>query len=199
MPLTILDVGGCESFCVNTGLVNRARTTVLNLVAPPAPRTGITTVAGDARDLSRYEDGSFDIVVAHCLIEHAGTLSDQRRIASEVRRVGRDYFIHIPGFWFPLEPHSGFPGFHWLPAAVRCGLLRWFTVGRIERQPSLADARAAVRSTRLVRPAELESMFPDAEIWREKSFGLTKSLVMYRVAGSEPRWERRLQAALALG
>ncbi len=197
-PITILDVGGMEHFWEKAGFLDRARITILNLDAPEAKHPNVTSVAGDARDLSQYADRSFDLVFSNSVIEHVGTLEDQRRMASEVRRVGKDYFVQTPNFWFPVEPHALFPGFQWLPVFIRSRLLQRFPLGHLEREPTLADATATVRSIRLMTSAELESMFPDAEIWQEKFFGLTKSLVMYRVTSTEPTWERRLQAALAL-
>lgn len=51
----------------------------LNYVAP-----NLEFFVGDARDLSRFEDRSFDAVVAFEMIEH---LSDQDRVLSEIARV----------------------------------------------------------------------------------------------------------------
>jgi hypothetical protein len=87
---------------------------LLNLVTEPV-RAPFTSVAGDARDLSRYPDRSFDIVFSNSVIGHVGGLSDQARAASEVRRVGRCYFVQTPNHGFPVDWRTMVPLFHFLP------------------------------------------------------------------------------------
>ena len=199
-PLSILDVGGNESFWEKAGFLDRCKITLLDLEAPEVHHPNLVAIAGDGRDLSQFDDGAFDLVFSNSVIEHVGTLDDQRRIAAEVRRVGREYFVQTPNFWFPVEPHALFPVFHWLPLPLRARLLQRFTLGHLEREADLNDALELANSIRLMKREELASMFPDAQVWEEKFLGLTKSYVFYRMGTAEQRLhqtspvERSLQA-----
>lgn len=66
---------------------------------------------GDATNLSQYSDKSFDIVFSNSVIEHLYTKENQISMAKEVNRVGKNYFIQTPNYWFPIEPHWVFPSF----------------------------------------------------------------------------------------
>ena len=180
-PLEILDVGGVEDYWETNVFVDQANFTILNLDAPAPHHANVTTLAGDARDLSRWADKSFDLVVSNSVIEHVGTVDDQQVMADEVRRVGKRYFVQTPNFWFPVEPHAVFPVFHWLPEPMRASLLQSFRLGHLYPRPEREEALDLVRSIRIVSARELKSMFPDGTLWREKLSGLTKSLTIYRM------------------
>jgi hypothetical protein len=180
-PLRVLDVGGTQRFweiVEPTGL-DGVRVVLLNQVAPVVSRPGFEGVAGDARDLGRYADGEFDLVFSNSVIEHVGDLAAQRRMADEVRRVGRRWFVQTPNRYFPLEPHFLVPGFQFLPLAARAGLARRFALGWYPRQPDAAAARALVESIRLLDEGEVRALFPGATIRKERLAGLTKSFMAY--------------------
>lgn len=75
-------------------------------------------VQADAAAGLPFADDEFDLVYSSSVIEH---VSPQRRdaFASEVRRVGRGWFVQTPAFSFPIEPHALLPFAHWLPTALR--------------------------------------------------------------------------------
>ena len=123
-PVSILDVGGTPDFWKRLAFAgNGIRVTILNVTAEPSGDPHLTTVQGDARDLRPYGDASFDVVYSNSVIEHVGTFADQRRMASEIRRVGKRYFVKTPNARFPIEPHFVFPGFQFLPASARAFLI----------------------------------------------------------------------------
>ena len=68
--------------------------------------------------MPEFTTGEFDVVFSNSVIEHVGDFDDQRRMADEVRRVGRRFFVQTPNRWFPLEVHTRLPFVHWLPDAV---------------------------------------------------------------------------------
>lgn len=76
-----------------------AKVTLLNVM----PQAGIDAVLGDARDLSRYGDGEFDVVFSNSCIGHVGGFEDQLRMAREIRRVGRRYFVQTPNHGLPID------------------------------------------------------------------------------------------------
>ena len=81
----ILDVGGNAS----TWKGWDREVTVVNASGPRVwEDRPARFILADARDLE-FADGAFDIVYCNSVIEHLGTLSDQAKLAAEVRRVGR--------------------------------------------------------------------------------------------------------------
>jgi hypothetical protein len=185
-PAHVLDVGGTEGFWRHMGLTDDQRIEVLllnhHLESPEASNIKATT--GDARDLSRFDDHSFDVVFSNSVIEHLGTWEDQGSMAREVRRVARHYFVQTPNRYFPLEPHFFFPGFQFLPIRARVGLVRRFALGYHDALPDPDEARRAVTEIRLLTVGEMRRLFPDARLYRERVAGLTKSIVAY--GGWEP-------------
>ncbi len=182
-PLRILDVGGTQQFWQMMGRENLEGidVTLFNLRAEQTTVSGFESVAGDARDLSRYADSSFDVVFSNSVIEHLGPrFSDQQRMADEIKRVGKRYFVQTPNRYFPLEPHFLVPGFQFLPVELRAWLVSHFDVGWYRRIPDKANARAEVESVSLLSENDVRRLFPDARIYREKLLGLTKSFVAYR-------------------
>ena len=153
---------------------------VLNLSAQDdTAEANLRAVTGDARDLSRFEDDSFDVVFSNSVIEHLWTQQNQAQMAAEVRRVGRRYFVQTPNRWFPLEPHFLFPGFQFLPVGGRVALVRRFALGYHDALPDPVAARRAVTEIRLLGPRDLQELFPGAVLFRERVLGLTKSLIAY--------------------
>ena len=100
-------------------------------------------------------------------------------MAKEVRRVGKRYFVQTPNKYFPLEPHFLFPLFQFLPINIRVLLLQNFRLGWFSKTPDQAKAREIVESIRLLDKREFISLFPNAELYEEKTFGMTKSFVAY--------------------
>jgi hypothetical protein len=136
-----------------------------------------SSVTGDARAMPEFADAEFDVVFSNSVIEHVGGLEDQRRMAEEIQRVGRRFFVQTPNRRFPIEPHTVFPLFQFLPLAVRVSLVRRFQLGWIPRTPDARAARGRVCSIRLLTRAEVGQLFPGATIHRERVCGLTKSFI----------------------
>ncbi len=176
-PLTpqtrVLDVGGTS---LNwTLLTVRPRITLLNL-----PSAGEATVVGDGRHLP-FRDRSFDIVFSNSVIEHISSPEDQRRFADEVRRTGRAYWVQTPDRHFPIEPHLVTPFLHWLPKPARIALARRFTIWSLIERPSRDRweyyIRHCAEEVRLLDARELQDMFPEARLIRERFLGFPKSLI----------------------
>jgi SAM-dependent methyltransferase len=181
-PIRVLDVGGTQEFWDMMGVaaLGDVRVTLLNLAAPPVSAASFESVAGDARDLSRYPDSSFDVVFSNSVIEHLGPdFADQKRMADEIRRVGKRYFVQTPNRYFPLEPHFLTPGFQFYPLDLRVWLVSNFNVGWYKRIPDKAKARREVESISLLSRGDLRRLFTGARIYEEKIAGLTKSFVAY--------------------
>jgi hypothetical protein len=178
-PYRILDVGGTPTFWQIRGpeIPGDPAVTVLNLERQTSDDARIATIVGDACDMGQIPDGAFDVVFSNAVIEHVETLENQRRMAAEIRRVGRRYFVQTPNKRFPLEPHFLVPGFQFLPIRLRVWLLRRMALGWYARTADPSEAEAKVRRIRLMTEREFRDVFPAATIHREKVFGLTKSFI----------------------
>ena len=154
--------------------------TILNLMLQESKYNFIKTTVGDGRDLSRFKEKEFDIVFSNSVIEHLKTYKDQERMAKEVRRVGERYFVQTPNYYFPIEPHFLFPFFQFLLISFRVFLLSHFDLGWYKKAVSHEQAVETANEIRLLKLREFKSLFPDADIYKEKLFGLTKSFIAYK-------------------
>ena len=144
----ILDIGGTQEFwnLMTGGDPGNVRVTLLNIEHQPVTSTRFVSAAGDARSMPEFPDKSFDVVFSNSVIEHVGSYEDQRRMAREVMRVGKRYFVQTPNKRFPLEPHFLFPFFQYLPSVVRAQMVHRFDVGWYKRIPDYAAAKAEDQS-----------------------------------------------------
>jgi hypothetical protein len=156
----IVDIG-----CGSTGLAASAPdldvTGVDRVPRPGYP--GARFVQADATSLP-FDDDEFAIAYSNSVVEH---LPPQARdaYARELRRVAARWFVQTPNRWFPIEPHALLPFVHWLPRPLGRRLWR------------LGVSGDPYDEVRLLGERELRSLFPDAEIVRERAGPFTKSLV----------------------
>jgi len=184
--MTILDVGGTPSVweAINFADQPDIQITLVNIYISPefkTTHTNITNVLGDGRDMRQYADKQFDVVYSNSCIEHVGEIDDMRRMANEMRRVGKRYFLQTPNRYFPIEPHFIFPMFQFFPFSVQVYLVRHFNLGWFRKTPDLAKAEKTVRAVHLISKEHVRMLFPDASMGEEKFAGLTKSLLAYTV------------------
>lgn len=177
----ILDIGGTQEFwnLMTAGEPGNVRVTLLNIDHQPVMSERFVSAAGDARSMPQFPDKSFDVVFSNSVIEHVGSYEDQRRMAREVMRVGKRYFVQTPNKRFPLEPHFLFPFFQYLPSLVRAQMVHRFDVGWYKRIPDYAAAKAEVDSIQLLTRKKFLALFPGAALHVERLAGLPKSFVAY--------------------
>jgi hypothetical protein len=173
----VLDVGGTFSYWKVLGLHNDPRldVTIVNLGAEPKHDGNLHMLDGDACNLP-FPDHSFDVVHSNSVIEHVGDFENMRAMASEARRAAPRHFIQTPNYWFPVEPHYKVPLAHWLPEKPRIAYLRALRKVPADRARQLKS----VRSIHLIGKRQMQTLFPDSEIWSERVLGLAKSLVAIR-------------------
>jgi hypothetical protein len=184
-PLHILDVGGTNDFWEKRGWAGRSDVQIFSLNLSPEKQRheNIIPLAGNAADLSQFGNDSFDIAFSNSVIEHLFTFDTQRRMASEIRRVGKAFWVQTPNFWFPMEPHFQVPGWQWMPLDLRVAIIqRWRCGWRGPCSDRLA-ARKLVEEVRLLSRNALEAMFPGATLIPERFCGLVKS---WTVVGGFP-------------
>lgn len=177
----ILDIGGTQEFwnLMTVGDPGNVRVTLLNIDHQPVTSASFVSAAGDARSMPEFRDKSFDVVFSNSVIEHVGSYEEQRRMAREVMRVGKRYFVQTPNKRFPLEPHFLFPFFQYLPSVVRAQMVHRFDVGWYKRIPDYAAAKAEVDSIQLLTRKKFLALFPGATLHVERLAGLPKSFVAY--------------------
>jgi len=136
-PVTILDVGGTPQFwkMMRFDDERSARIVVLNRKEPEFVSPNISFVLGDATDLGRFEDNAFDVIFSNSVIEHVGAHAAQRRMAEEVMRVGKRYFVQTPNRYFPIEPHMLVPLFQFSPLPSRYSLYSGSIWGGLAEDP----------------------------------------------------------------
>jgi hypothetical protein len=180
-PIRLLDVGGTYDYWVQRGWVGRedVQITIVNLGVQERVIENVDIRDGSALDLSGYPDGSFDVVYSNSVIEHLFTLDNQRRMVKEILRVACSYWVQTPNYWFPIEPHFHVLGWQWLPRSIRTALLMKYRCGWRGPVQSREDAEILVDEVRLLSARELQSLLPEGYLWRERIFGVTKSLVAY--------------------
>jgi SAM-dependent methyltransferase len=175
-PVRLLDVGGTPQFWKGHLPLPGTAITVLNLALGPDV-AGVTQVAGDARDMRGFGEGSFDVVFSNSVIEHVGGPGDQARMAREVARVGRRWVVQTPNRMFPVEPHFLAPFFQFLPRRLKLLLVRWRRMGWYARARTAAEAAGFVDGVRLLRASDLALMFPQCMLVEEGVLGLAKSFM----------------------
>lgn len=180
----LLDVGGFP-WCWPAGSTP-CTVMLLNREFSPDARAQATAashavIVGDGCALP-FPDASFDVLFSNSVIEHVGTWERQQAFAREARRVGRRLWLQTPAREFFVEPHLIAPFVHWLPRPWQRRLIRNFTVrGWLER-PGPREVEEFLAEVRLLTFSEMQSLFPDCTIIRERFLGLTKSYIAVRPA-----------------
>ena len=169
----IVDVGGTAD---NWSYISqKPRLTIVNLEKMATDCDNIAYAAGDARALT-YQDKAFEIAYSNSVIEHVGTWEDQIRFAAEIRRVGQGYYVQTPYRWFPIEPHFVAPFIHWLPKSIQRHLT-WAGAWYWTVKPDRKGIDSYIDEIELLDVRQMKTLFPDAEIMRERFLGMTKSLI----------------------
>lgn len=183
-PVRILDVGGTRAYWSTVGLgqLGECEIVLYNIAAAEDPGPPFVIEHGNACDLSRFADRSFDVAFSNSVIEFVGDADDQRRMICEMRRVASIVVLQTPNASFPVDWQTLVPFFHWLPPRWRAWCHRRFRVGRVKRVPDGATADYVARRVRALTRADIESLFPGCTIECERVMGLVKSIVAHNAA-----------------
>ena len=179
-PISLLDVGGTVAFW-RGGVPDGISLTLINMFNQ-TPLKDMTIEVGDGCDLTRFKSQSFDIVFSNSVINLVGGWERQQQMASEIRRVGRRYFVQVPNRRFPLDWRTLVPLFHWLSPATQAWCLQRFSVGRYKKVQSAGQAIELASRVRDLTAAELHDLFPDGMIIPERVLGLTKSFMVHNLS-----------------
>lgn len=156
----IIDLGGTEYLW--RLFDHQFEVTLVNIRKPgrnSQSKRNFIRVEADACDLHEIEDQSFDLAFSNSVIEHVGDERRQAMFASEVRRIGRSYWVQTPSSRALIEAHSGIPLYWKLPSALH---------GYSER-----------RDLRVLTLERMQTLFPASSVFRETLLGLEKSYAVY--------------------
>ena len=179
--IQILDIGGTEIYWERMGFPKdeNVHITLLNLDLEQVKNKKFTSVKGDACSMPEFRDKQFDIVFSNSVIEHLFSLENQKRMADEVRRVGKAYSIQTPNRYFPIEPHWLFPFFQFLPFSLKVAMTKNLNLGHYKKSVTKDAAIKRVNEVKLLTEKQMKNLFPDGKVYKEKFFGLTKSVTMF--------------------
>ena len=128
----------------------------------------------------KFPDDYYDIAFSNSTIEHVGTYENQKIFASEIKRVGKGFFLQTPAREFFVEPHYLTLFIHWLPISIQRRLLRNFSIWGILARPDDQLIQKNLSEIRLLNKREFCELFHDCNIVREKFLFFTKSYIAYR-------------------
>lgn len=177
--MSILDLGGAPTIWNSVNL--RLNLTILNLAGSlSCDITGVPThhnicyVEGDACDVDRFGDRSFDLVFSNSVIEHVGPSDKQASFAREARRLGQSYWVQTPSSWFPIEAHCGMPLWWFYPDELRHYFIeRWYKT--LSGNPWVQY----IEETTVLSRSDLMHLFPESTVLVETILGIPKSNIAY--------------------
>lgn len=173
---TVLDVGGSAfnwAYCPV-----RPQITILNL-DKEIDAKGFRFICADATQMP-FSCREFDVVFCNSVIEHLYDAEKQKRLAEEIARVGRHYFVQTPDYWFPIEPHYLTPFVQFVPHKLKSWVHRWATLRGWLDRPDKHTCAQWTNEIHLLRASEMRALFPDASLVRERVLGWSKSLIAVR-------------------
>ncbi len=180
--LRILDVGGTDYFWKDSQILTlpNVEITLLNLHEEKSSHSSVKGVIGDATDMKEYPDNHFDLVFSNSVIEHLYDLKGQTRMAKEVQRVGKKFFIQTPNKYFPIEAHYALPFAQFMPKSWVHFLLTKTKLSRLEKWDEKA-AQQYLDEIKLLSKDELKNLFPGSKVYEENFLGMTKSFAAHNL------------------
>lgn len=173
---TIVDFGGTPEIWLS---VRRGNVVLLNIDQQQVP-DGFAVMKGDARKTS-FVDQSFNLAFSNSTIEHVGTWEDQQAFARELRRVGKRVYCQTPARGFFFEPHYFTPFVAWFGFFLkRYWFVRHCTYYGLRWKPSREQVKDFQSHLRLLNYSEMQELFPDCTIRRERFLGMTKAYIATR-------------------
>ena len=179
-PITLLDIGGKINFWENRGLAgnNDYIITIINIEKEKSNYSNINCLIGDATNLNQFNNKSFDIVHSNSVIEHLYNFENQKKMASEIMRVGQKYIVQTPNKYFFIEPHYLLPFFNIVPEKLKYLILTKTKLSRLKKWDK-NFAKQYIKEIRLLSEKEMKTLFPKSKIYFEKFLGMNKSFTMY--------------------
>ena len=180
--LNVIDLGGRADMWLRAP-VRPAHVHLVNLEQQPEDLPDWITA--EVRDIIKDGPdpaaGQYDLAFSNSVIEHVGGFAQREAFARAVHGLAPRYWIQTPYRYFPIEPHWLFPGFQFLPLAVRAQVSRKWPLVHTKSSSRLEGLEAAM-GVELLSRSEMMYYFPSSSIYPERVAGLTKSLVAIKTS-----------------
>lgn len=175
--MTVIDLGGTLRTW-QWAPVRAKHVHIVNISKPPAEIPDWAEVDyGDACALPAHiSSRRYDLVFSNSVLEHVGGHERRLRFAESVHRLSDRHWIQTPHRYFPIEPHWMFPGLQFAPVPVRAYVARRWPLSSAAGW-SREAALQTVMWTDMIGRTQMRMYFPDSEIFSERLYGLTKSLI----------------------
>jgi ubiquinone/menaquinone biosynthesis C-methylase UbiE len=183
-PVKIIDIGGCKKFWINYGYDKRddVEITIVNIdTNEKLVANKLKFIVADATNLYNFTENEFDVAFSNSVIEHLYNKKNQISMAKEAMRVGKYFFVQTPNKYFFIEPHYVLPFFQFLPKALQLFILTKTKLSRLKKWDRVY-AKAYIDEIKLLSKNEIRELFPEADIYCEKIFFLTKSYIAHNLS-----------------
>jgi len=134
----------------------------------------VDAVVGDACELP-WPDNYFDVVYSNAVIEHLGTFQKQKKMAAEIMRVAKQWFVTTPNRWYPFEFHMRLPFVTWLPGRAYLWAGRIVTYDHVKKKYMVGSRRDDLR---LMTAQELKCCFPGSKIIKQRVTFMAETLIV---------------------
>ena len=128
---------------------------------------------GDACALP-WEDKYFDVVYSNAVIEHLSEFERQKKMAAEIMRVGKSWFVATPNRWYPLEFHMRLPVVTWLPRSGQIWLGQIISYNHVNKKYTSGIRHDDLR---LMTARELKQCFPTGRIIKQRVTFMAETLI----------------------
>ena len=133
----------------------------------------INAVVADACELP-WPDKYFDIVYSNAVIEHLGDFERQKKMAAEIMRVGKRWFVATPNRWYPFEVHLRLPFVTWLPGNAYHWVGRIISYNHVHKKYMFGIRHDNLR---LMNARELNRVFPRSRIIKNRVTFMAETLI----------------------
>lgn len=156
----------------------KANVSVINLSSEHIARISrqypeIDARVGDACALP-WKDKHFDVVYSNAVIEHLGTFERQKKMAAEIMRVAKSWFVTTPNRWYPFEFHMRLPFVTWLPRDGYVWVGKIMSYNHVQKKYGSGIIRDDLR---LMTAKELKQCFPAGRIIKQRVTFMAETLI----------------------
>jgi hypothetical protein len=177
--MNIIDLGGSPtiwehiSVPLNITLVNIQYEDNDRLHAERIRQHKFQFIQGDACRV-KFQSNSFDLAFSNSVIEHVGDEHKRAAFAGEIRRLAARYWVQTPSKYFPIEAHTGMPFWWYYPEGLRSTLKQKWS-------ETIPEWTKMIEGTTVLEWQELQRLLPESRILTERTFGIAKSYIAYKV------------------
>lgn len=134
----------------------------------------VEAVVGDACELP-WPDKHFDVIYSNAVIEHLGNYERQKKMATEIMRVGKSWLVATPSRWYPFEFHLRLPFVTWLPMHGYLWFGRLVSYNHVKKKYMFGIRHDTLR---LMTAKELKQCFPGSQIIKRRVTFMAETLIV---------------------